>query len=126
MTETTLAAIEDAADQPTARVLALARAFRAFAHANPMTYLLATSSTTPELRLDPAVLESLALLLQRVIATIAADEHSLAALRGMWALIHGFAMLELNEQFQRGGDLDATFDQAVEAYIAGWMARGSQ
>jgi hypothetical protein len=30
-------------------------------------------------------------------------------------------MLELNGQFQRGGDLSLTFEEIVKAYLQGWQ-----
>jgi len=47
------------------------------------------------------------------------EEAALPALRGGWALVHGFVMLEISGQFRRGGDLDAAFAHAVAAYIRG-------
>jgi len=114
-----LVGIDEARNTPQARVLAMAQAYRAFAHANPMTYALATSSILPEIRPDPGEMERLALLLQDVMAELVGEDRSLVALRGVWALTHGFAILELNGQFQRGGDLDEAFHQTVNAYIAG-------
>jgi AcrR family transcriptional regulator len=118
-----VAALTDAVainDDPAVRVIRLARAYRAFAQANPATYGLAYTNTLPELEPDPAVLEMLALPLQGVMAELVGAAQSLTALRGLWALAHGFAMLELCGQFRRGGDLDEVFDQTVEAYLRGW------
>jgi AcrR family transcriptional regulator len=113
-------AVAAAQPQTTARIRAMAAAYRAFALANPMTYGLMYSNLSAELRPDPAQLEALALPLQALITPITGEADSLAALRGVWALVHGFIMLELNGQFQRGGDLEAAYMQAVEAYIRGW------
>jgi AcrR family transcriptional regulator len=103
------------------QLLALASAYRDFAHANPATYMLAFSNTFPESRPDAAVLANLALPIQAAVAPLSGEENSLTALRGLFALIHGFVMLELNEQFQRGGDLDVTFMRVVETYLRGWQ-----
>lgn len=120
LVEAILAAVKDAPDDPQARVRTMAHAYRAFVHAHPLTYALMFGSLSPELRPDPALLEGMAIPLQHVMATITGEADSLAALRGAMALVHGFAMLELNGQFQRGGDLNAAFTRAVDAYIAGW------
>jgi|FLYN01.1.fsa_nt_gi AcrR family transcriptional regulator len=117
------AAMKAAADIPGdahARLLAMAKACRDFGHTYPMTYRLAFTNTHPELRPDDELLEAIALPIQRVMAQISGEAHSLAALRGAWALINGFIMLELSGQFRRGGDLEAAFVQSVEAYLAGW------
>jgi AcrR family transcriptional regulator len=112
-------AVESLTD-PNGRLRAMARAYRAFAHRYPITYGLAYSNLAPESRPDAGLLEALVLPLQDVWSAIFGAENSLTALRGAWALIHGYVSLELNEQFQRGGNLDQTFEQIIDAYIAGW------
>ena len=69
---------------------------------------------------EQQLLEALAIPIQQVMAEISGEEGSLAALRGLWALLHGFMLLELSGQFRRGGDLEAAFVQSVEAYLNGW------
>jgi AcrR family transcriptional regulator len=109
-----------AGSEPRAQLLALARAHRAFAHAHPAAYGLAFTTTAPEQRPDAGRLEQSAIPLQELMAAVSGPEQSLPALRGALALIHGFVMLELKAQFQRGGDLDAAFDAAFNAYLDGW------
>lgn len=119
-----IAAISDAvaqAETPSARVLAMAQAYRAFGHQNPVTFGLLQANNSAELRPDAGESEQLALPLQHMMADVSGEADSLAALRGVQALAHGYVTLELNGQFQRGGDLDATFLRIVEAYIAGWQ-----
>jgi AcrR family transcriptional regulator len=106
---------------PHARVLAMAQAYRAFGQRNSVTFGLLFANNSPDLRPDAAESEQLALPLQQMMAEVAGESDSLAALRGVLALAHGYVMLELNGQFRRGGDLDATFIRIVEAYIAGWQ-----
>src|SRR5215475_9638146 len=105
---------------PRERLQHVALAYREFAHRYPVTYRLAFSNTVPESQPDASLLEALALPVQDSWAAVFGPENSLAALRGAWALIHGFVTLELDGQFQRGGDLNATFDLVIDAYIAGW------
>jgi AcrR family transcriptional regulator len=116
--ETALAAENS---DPTAQLLTILRAHRAFAQANPKTYILAFTTSSPEQRPEPAMLVQLALPLQELIGQISGPERSLAALRGALALVHGFVLLELNNQFQRGGNLDEAFATAIEAYLRGWL-----
>jgi hypothetical protein len=71
---------------------------------------------------DPAQLAALAIPLQAIIAQAVGEERSLMALRGLWALVHGYVMLEMYGQFQRGGSLEATFQHVVDAYLAGITA----
>lgn len=102
------------------QLLSMSRAWRAYAHTHPMAYTLAFTHTNPELRPDDQLLEALAIPIQKVMAGISSEERSLAALRGLWALLHGFIVLELSGQFRRGGDLEAAFVQSIEAYLNGW------
>jgi AcrR family transcriptional regulator len=113
------AAVQATETTPKARLFAILRAHRVFAHAHPQTYVLAFTTTNRDQRPDPAMLERLVLPIQAEMEAITGTERSLAALRGALALVHGFVMLELNEQFQRGGDLAEAFEQAITAYLAG-------
>jgi hypothetical protein len=54
------------------------------------------------------------------MAEIAGEAYSLTALRGLLALIHGFVVLEINQQLRRGGNLDAAYQESLAAYLAGW------
>lgn len=116
-------AMEEAASKggdARAKMLAMAQACRDFGLANPVTYTLAFTNANPELRPDEALLEALAIPIQELVAEISGEAHSLAALRGIWALIHGFILFELSGQLRRGGDLEADFVRSVEAYLNGW------
>jgi len=113
-------ALESAGNNPEAQLLSMARAQHAFAHANPNTYMLAYAAQNPELRADPNMLLERAIRIQKIIMQISGEENSLPALRGLLALVHGYIMLELNGQFQRGGDLALTFEEIIKAYLQGW------
>ena len=102
------------------RLAAAAQALRAFAHVHPVTYTLAFTTADPEVRPNPEDQEQSVLPFQGLIAEIAGEAQSLAALRGFLALIHGFVMLELHDQLRRGGDLDQAFAQSIDAYLRGW------
>lgn len=102
------------------QLLAMSRAWRAYAVENPKAYALAFTHPNPELRPDPQLLEALAIPIQKVMSGVTGEERSLAALRGLWSLLHGFVLLEMSGQFRRGGDLDVAFEQSVEAYLNGW------
>lgn len=117
------AALQAASGEPIEQLHAIFRAHRAFAQANPAAYMLAFTTTAPAQRADERALEQLAVPIQGLISAISGETRSLAALRGALALTHGFAMLEINEQLRRGGDLDAAFEQSVAAYLAGWQQR---
>ncbi|MBX3062882.1 MAG: TetR/AcrR family transcriptional regulator [Anaerolineae bacterium] len=118
-----LTAMQQAADaetDPQVKLIAMLRAYRRFALAHPLAYDLLYSNALPDSRLDPADAEQMALPLQARMAESVGAEQSLEALRGAWALVHGFVMLELAGQFQRGGNVNVAFEAAVQAYLAGW------
>ena len=62
--------------------------------------------------------------MQEIMAQITGQEQSLPALRGALALVHGFVMLELKDQLQRGRDLTMAIDASVNAYLRGWKSVG--
>jgi AcrR family transcriptional regulator len=112
--------LAQASDDPSERLLTLALSYRQFAHANPCTYQLLF--TTPDLRPDEDLLVQMVLPIQAIMAELSGEERSLSALRGILALMHGFIMLELNDQLRRGGNLEEAYIQAIEAYLAGVSA----
>jgi AcrR family transcriptional regulator len=116
-------AIAAASDAPDTQIMAMARAYRAFAHANPANYALLYSALSPDAQSDPQQAEKQVLPLQSLLAQVSGEANSLTALRGALALIHGFIMLELTGNFRRGGDLDAAYEQSVRAYIIGCAGR---
>jgi AcrR family transcriptional regulator len=113
---------ETESGDPIAHLLGMMGRYRAYALANPLCYTLAFASPSPELRPDEGELLALALPLQEIMAQIRGEAESLTALRGAWALVHGYVLLEIHGQFQRGGDLAATFEQVVRGYLAGMEA----
>jgi AcrR family transcriptional regulator len=116
---TAMGAACDGADSPPACLSAMASAYRAYALAHPTIYALAFDSNAPATTPDPSTLEALALPLQGVVAEMVGEDESLAALRGFWALVHGFVVLEIGGKFQRGGSLEAAYHAAVAAYLSG-------
>jgi AcrR family transcriptional regulator len=115
------AALAQSGDDPAEQLLNISRAHRRFAQENPHTYVLAYTMTDPKYLDDPDLLLQRAISIQEIMVEISGETNALAALRGSLALVHGYAMLELNGQFRRGGDLDATFDTVLEAYLRGWQ-----
>jgi AcrR family transcriptional regulator len=114
------AALADSNADPRTQLIALSQAYRDFAHTHPITYMLAFTTIDPAARPDPTAQEQAVLPVQRIIAQISGEADSLPALRGLLALVHGFVMLELNQQLRRGGDLDEAFSKSLTAYLAGW------
>lgn len=106
-----------------AQLLAIAIAYREFALAHPTIYMLAFSTIEAEARPDPDEQENAALTLQVIVARLVKDEaYALPFLRGFWALVHGFVMLEINQQFRRDGSIDDAYIQSVKAFIEGIKA----
>jgi AcrR family transcriptional regulator len=102
------------------KLMSAAIAYRRFAQTNPATYWLAFTNTIGDLHPDANEVEQRVLPLQTLMAQVSGEEHSLAALRGAMALIHGFVMLELSGQYRRGGSLDDAFTRSIDAFLEGW------
>ncbi len=109
--------------EPIARMLALLAAYREFAQAQPRLYFLAFGDNDAY-RPDEDVLVQMVLPVQAVMAEISGQTASLTALRGAFALAHGFVMLELTDQLRRGGSLEDAFTQSAAAYLRGWQSEG--
>jgi AcrR family transcriptional regulator len=119
----TLQAAGGASEDHLDQFLKIMEAYRVYALSHPRIYLMSFSSMAAELRPDEEFLLHIALPLQSSIAHLAGTRESLAALRGAFALVHGYIMLELTDQLRRGGNLNADFRLAVRAYLAGWTTR---
>lgn len=102
------------------QLMQIAQAYRQFVHDYPRTYSLAYTNSDDAVRFDEQQAEQGVLPLQSLIAEISGEADSLAAIRGAFALLHGWALLELSQQFRRGGDLNAAFNRAIQAYLDGW------
>lgn len=107
--------------EPNEKLLAVFLAYRAFALANPRRYLLAYHENDAY-RSDEDLLVQMVLPIQGIMVALTGEVRSLTALRGALALVHGFVLLEINNQLRRGGDLDEAFRDAVQAYLRGWQA----
>lgn len=106
-------------ENPQQNLIQMAHAYREFARQNPSAYALALGNLSDKMRPDPLHMEALAIPLQGIVEKLTGAENSLPILRGFWALIHGFVMLELNQSFRRGGSLEEAFEKAVAAYVCG-------
>ena len=104
------------------QLTAVFQAHRTFAHSHPQCYMLALANPNDAQRPNEDILTQMVLPIQAIVADIAGEANALAALRGALALVHGFVMLELNNQLRRGGDLTADFTQSLTAYIRGWRS----
>jgi AcrR family transcriptional regulator len=96
----------------TRQLRALGRAYRSWALAHPHLYRLATGG---ELRreLMPEGLEAWAA--EPVVTAAGSDRRA----RAVWAFAHGMTILELDGRFPADADLDAAWEQGIEAFGTG-------
>lgn len=90
-------------------LLALATAYREFAHAQPHLYRLMTERPLPRADLVQGVEDRAALPLHEALGADA----DLA--RAAWAFAHGMVNLELNGRFPEGADVDAAWRRGLGA-----------
>ena len=91
---------------------ALGRAYRSFARNHPHLYRLMTERALTRDMLTPGVEARAA----RPVIQAAGDDPDLA--RAVWAFAHGMVILELNDRFPPGADLDAAWARGIEAFRA--------
>ena len=116
----TLNDADDSSASLTERLVNIARTYRQYAHDHPVCYELAMSSR-PEIKPSVELQVELILPLQALLADLTNEEDSLPSLRGVSAFLHGWVSLEINQQLQRGGDLDAHFERSFRAFLLGWQ-----
>lgn len=102
-------AVETALAEHGASLASLARAYREFARAHPHLYRLLTVGPLPRERLRPGVEARAAAPLMRVV-----PDPDLA--RAAWAFAHGMVIIELDDRFPPGADLDAAWAAGVAAF----------
>jgi AcrR family transcriptional regulator len=114
------AAIDTVGDDVHARLFAMADAYRTFAYAHRAIYQLfnnGDSELYPDL---PSAITAVSKL-EALTGELAGPENALNALRGLWALVHGFIALEMAGHIRRD---EATFEDswraALEAFFRGW------
>lgn len=110
-----------AADDP---IRAVAAAYRSFAREHPGLYAAAQRAVPADA--DPETAAVMAGVVEVVtgplLALGVAEDRLVDAGRALWALLHGFVGLEANQGFGPGRELDASFDFAVDRYLAGLPA----
>lgn len=109
-----------AAGSPRAGVQAMAHTYRAEALARPAAYGLAYTNTIDDLRVsEEALLENWTSLVP-VAARYVGEGDALVFMNGLWALAHGYVMLEICQNLRLDTDRDAAFRRVVDAYLDGW------
>jgi AcrR family transcriptional regulator len=91
-------------------LLALATAYREFAHAQPHLYRLMTERPLPWGDLDPGVEDRAALPVREALG----GDTDLA--RAVFGFAHGMVNLELNDRFPEDADLDAAWRRGLAAF----------
>jgi len=93
-------------------IRALGTAYRNFARRHPHLYRLMTERPLDREHLTPDTEERAA---RPVVAAMGGDR-DLA--RAVWAFAHGMTILELNQRFPPGADLDAAWNRGLDAFSA--------
>jgi AcrR family transcriptional regulator len=90
---------------------ALATAYRDFARRQPHLYRLMTEQPLRRELLVPGVEES------AVLPVLRAAGGDAERARAIWAFAHGMVILELNQRFPPGADLDTTWRKGIDAFV---------
>jgi AcrR family transcriptional regulator len=101
---------EDAVEGAPDPLGALAAAYRGFARTKPHLYRLMTERPLRRDLLEPGAEERAAAPL---LDATGGDE---ALARAAWAFAHGMTVLELNERFPPGADLDAAWREGLRGF----------
>jgi AcrR family transcriptional regulator len=104
---TTIDAAASSGD-PAADLRAVACAYRAFAHANPVAYTLMYTTRVVPGATERAERSSATLL--RLVAELAGPRDALPAARTIVAWANGFITMELAGAFRLGGDVEQAWD----------------
>lgn len=108
--EALTARLDSAGDDLTA----LARAYRAFAHAHPEGFRIMFTVAAPQ-----DALERSAAPLIRAASALVGEDDALDAARLFTAWATGFLQMELSGAFRLGGDVDRAFDYGLQRLLAG-------
>ncbi len=104
------AAFEAAAEHADDPLEAIATAYRSFALAHPHLYRLMTERELHRELLTPGVEDRAG----RTVYEAADSDRDLA--RAAWAFAHGMTILELDNRFPPGADLDAAWERGLAAF----------
>ena len=102
---------------PASDLRAIARSFRAFAHAHPDAYGLIFGPMPDVWRAAPDTLATATEALIRSTAALAGPAQALEAARTLVAWAHGFVAMEAAGAFRMGGDVNEAFEFGMERII---------
>jgi AcrR family transcriptional regulator len=101
-------------------LLAMAGAYRTFAHEHPGIYPFVTQAPEPGDEALAALAQELLQLLLLVLASFGlGGDDALHAVRGFRSLLHGFVSLEMGEGYKMALDRDESFHRLVTTYFDG-------
>lgn len=101
---------------PVADLRAMAAAYRAFAHSNPVAYTLMYAPQPVPGATARSVRSSAALL--RAVTELAGPERALPAARTIVAWANGFITMELAGAFRLGGDLQEAWEFGLDRILS--------
>ena len=101
-------------------LVAWAWAYRRFAQVHPGLYPLTLRAPAPDDAERVALAQELLQMLLLLLASMGIHgDDAIHAVRGLRALVHGFAALEAAEGFKMPYDLEESFRRALVAFLAG-------
>ncbi|MCB0130801.1 MAG: WHG domain-containing protein [Caldilineaceae bacterium] len=101
-------------------LLAMAHAYRRFAHAHPGIYALTVRGPEPDDEELGALVRDLLQTVLLVMASVGLHgDDALHAMRGFRSILHGFCSLETVEGFRLALDADESFRRLVATFMAG-------
>jgi len=104
---------------PVRRLIAQAKAYRAFARSNPKGYALLFDANAPHSEAGVRARADALAPAWSAFAALAGEAHALEAARVLTPFLHGFVAMELADAFRLGGGLDAAFENGVRTIIRG-------
>jgi AcrR family transcriptional regulator len=113
------AAVEGSGGDASARLVALATAYRAFALRTPRAAALLFAPAVPNANPTPEANAAAARPVLKVADAIAGPGNSLAAARVLTAFAYGFTSMESAGAFRLGGDVDTAFRLGIAVLGAG-------
>ena len=119
------AAVESAGPDPTARLQALAIAYRVRAVAHPRATALLFAGIAPAATPTPESQTEAARPVLDVVASIVGPARALSAARVLTAFAHGVTSMEAAGAFRFGGDVDEAYRFGVAVLTAGLEREGA-
>lgn len=115
--ETLIEAADRAGRDGRGRLLAMAAAYRGFAHAHPHAYALLFAPDAPRGQDADAARADAAEPLLAELRGVLAEADVLPAARVVTAFLHGFVAMELAGAFRLGGDPEVAFARGLDAVL---------